>query len=124
GGGGGGLDVDHVLVRGVDVQPVVTGDAGAGGVGLDAGVVREVDDVAVVDDLQRGVVVHLGVLEVVAWHAGDGGRPRPRPVVINDCDDHRDDEQTENAADHDRQQRHAGAAPATNRGPAGRLALA
>ena len=58
---GGRLDVDDVLLRRVDVQPVVALDV-ARGIHLDARVVAQIRHGAVVDDLQRGVVMELRML--------------------------------------------------------------
>src|SRR5712692_11983013 len=100
------FDVDHVLVGGVDVQPVVAGrsrdrahDADVGG---------DVDLIAEIDDLHGGVVMDLRVLELVAWDPG-----RRRRLAVGTADDaiHDDayEQSGENSADRDR--KHQDVAP-------------
>src|SRR6185312_399618 len=81
------LDVDDVRLAGVDVQPVEARHGRPGGVGLDADVVPQVVHRALVDDLQRGVVVARRLLEPVALHTGDGRLEGRRTRVIGDRDD-------------------------------------
>ena len=116
--------MDDVFVRGVDVQPVVTLHGGPGRIGLNADVVLEVADDALINDLHRRVVVDLRVLELVARDAGHGGRELRRPVVDDDERDHRDGQRAQDAGDDDRQHRHARAALGADRRPATGLAFA
>src|SRR6184192_3933333 len=65
----GRLDVDRVLVRRVDVQPVIAG--GRGLAAPDPNPTREgLMGGSIDDELDRGVVVDLGVLERIAGNAG------------------------------------------------------
>src|SRR5439155_19349476 len=77
------LDVDDVLLLSVDVEPVVAGHL-AGRIRLDPGVVANVGQHAVVDDLEARVVVHLTVLELIARAAGGFLWRWAGPVVVEE----------------------------------------
>src|SRR6202521_447751 len=98
------FDVDDVGVRRVHVQPVVT--SRGGGV-HDPDVAREGVDDAVVDDLECGVVVNLGLLECVARDPGydRGSRGLGRPAADHAVDDQDDGQYRQDACDRDWKER-------------------
>src|SRR5207244_7543210 len=101
------LDVDHVRARCVHMKPVETLRRRLASLDADPG--REWMDGALLHDLERGMMVALDLLSVVAWNApirgGDRGRAGGGLAVDSPIDEQPDEHRQQDAADDDGENR-------------------